>query len=340
MTIRVGIFVTNQHPIGGDLKADQEGQIELVRFARDHGWDSVWVGQHFLSDTMAMPQPVPLLARLVPESGDMSLGMGVCLIGLHNPVEVAETFASLDVMSGGRLVFGVGLGYRDVEFDAFGIPRQERLRRFVENLKVIEALWTEEKVDADLEWCRLDGATLHVRPLQRPRPPIWMAADADRAVARAARMADTWLINPHATVETIGRQLDLFRAARSDAGRPPVAELPAMREVYCARDRTAALEAVRPYLEPKYKRYAAWGQDGALPDDETFDMEFEALVAGRFVLGSPDDCLAELLPWRDRMGVDSFIFRTHWSGMSPEMSRASMELLTNEVLPVLRDGGS
>lgn len=339
MTIRFGIYVTNQHPIGCDLQAAQEGQIELVRDARDHGWDSVWVGQHHLSDTMAMPHPVPLLARLIPESGDMALGMGVCLIGMHNPVDVAETFASLDVLSGGRLVFGVGLGYRDVEFDAFGIPRHDRVRRFVENLRVIEALWTEEKVDADLAWCRLDGVTLHVRPLQTPRPPIWMAADADRAVARAARLADTWMINPHATVDTIGRQLDLFRAARADAGRPPVTELPAMREVYCAPDRASALEAVRPYLEPKYKRYAAWGQADALPDDETFDLEFDALVAGRFVLGSPDECLEQLLPWRDRMGVDTFIFRTHWSGMSPETSRASMDLLTREVIPVLRDGG-
>lgn len=120
MTVRAGLYVTNQHPIGCDLKVAQEGQLGLVRYARDHAWDAVWVGQHHLSDTMAMPQPVPLLARLMPESGDMALGMGVCLIGLHNPVDVAETFASIDVMSGGRLVFGVGLGYRDVESDACG----------------------------------------------------------------------------------------------------------------------------------------------------------------------------------------------------------------------------
>jgi alkanesulfonate monooxygenase SsuD/methylene tetrahydromethanopterin reductase-like flavin-dependent oxidoreductase (luciferase family) len=159
----------------------------------------------------------------------MRLGLGILLLALANPLEVAETFASLDVVSGGRITLGVGLGYRDVEYDAFGIARHERVRRFEENLRMLEALWAGEAVSAELAWCRPDGATLTILPVQRPRPPLWMAADGDRAVERAARMADTWIINPHTTSSTIARQLQLFEAggmAEPSAGRRTTATHP------------------------------------------------------------------------------------------------------------------
>jgi alkanesulfonate monooxygenase SsuD/methylene tetrahydromethanopterin reductase-like flavin-dependent oxidoreductase (luciferase family) len=201
------------------------GQIRLLHHARDHGWDSVWGAQHFLP-TMAMTQPVPLLARLAAEAGEMRVGLGILLLALANPIDVAETYASMDVVCGGRFTLGVGLGYRDVEYDAFGISRRERVRRFEENLRLVEALWAGEAVSADLSWCRLDNATLTILPVQRPRPPLWMAADSDRAVERAARMADSWIINPHATTSTIARQLQLFDQVRRALARPPLPETP------------------------------------------------------------------------------------------------------------------
>jgi alkanesulfonate monooxygenase SsuD/methylene tetrahydromethanopterin reductase-like flavin-dependent oxidoreductase (luciferase family) len=334
--VRVGLFLTNQHPPGADMMAALAGEIRLVHRARDHGWDSVWGGQHYLPEGMAMTQPVPFLARLAAETGDMRVGMGILLLALANPVHVAETFATLDVITGGRLVFGVGLGYRDVEYDAFAIPRADRVRRFEENLRLVEALWTQNRVSADLPWCRLDDVTPSIRPVQRPRPPIWFAANSDRAVARAARLGDTWIINPHATTDLIRRQLDLFADIRAAAGRGPVVELPAIKEVFCAPTRREALELARPHLERKYRTYASWGQDKALPGDESFAKPFEELERERFIIGSPEDCLGQLLVWRRELGVNHFIFRTHWSGMPVESSLASIDLLSREVLPELQ----
>ena len=96
---------------------------------------------------------------------------GILLIGLHNPVEMAEMVASLDVIWGGRFVFGIGLGYRDVEFDAFKVPRGQRVRRFEACLEVVKRLWTEESVTVDNDVCTLAGVTLTCRPVQRPHPP-------------------------------------------------------------------------------------------------------------------------------------------------------------------------
>lgn len=147
------------------------GQIRLLHHARDHGWDSFWTGQHFFP-TMPMTQPVPFLARLAAEAGEMRIGLGILLLALANPLDVAETFASMDVVSGGRFTLGVGLGYRDVEYDGFGILSHEPVRRLEDNLKLVEALWAGEAVSADLPWCRLDAATLKILPVQRPRPPL------------------------------------------------------------------------------------------------------------------------------------------------------------------------
>jgi alkanesulfonate monooxygenase SsuD/methylene tetrahydromethanopterin reductase-like flavin-dependent oxidoreductase (luciferase family) len=333
--VQVGLYLTNQHPPGADMVEALRGQIRLLHHARDHGWDSVWAGHHYLP-TMPMTQPVPFLARLSAESGEMRVGLGILLLALANPVEVAETFASMDVITGGRFTLGVGLGYRDVEYDAFGVPSDERVHRFEQNLRLVEALWSGEPVSADLSWCRLDSAKLEILPVQRPRPPLWMAANNDTAVERAARMADTWIINPHATTATIARQLELFDRLRQELGRPPFAELPAIREIVCGPTRQRALELARPYLTAKYDAYREWGQDEALPEDETFDLSFERLVEERFVIGTPGDCLRELLRWRDDLGVNHFIFRPFWAGMPVETALESMELLSREVVPALR----
>ena len=333
--VQIGLYLTNQHPVGSDLVEALRGQIRLLHHARERGWDSVWGAQHFLA-TMAMTQPVPFLARLAAEAGEMRVGLGVLLLALANPLEVAETSASMDVVCGGRFTLGVGLGYRDVEFDAFGIPRRERVRRLEQNLRLVEALWAGEAVSADLPWCRLNDARLTILPVQRPRPPLWMAADSDRGVERAARLADTWIINPHATRSTIARQLELFHRVRRELGRPPLAELPAIKEVVCAATRRRALEIAEPYLTAKYEAYRAWGQDAELPADETFELPFEQLLQERFVIGTPDDCLGQLLAWRDELGVDHFIFRPFWSGMPVDTALESMDLLSREIVPVLQ----
>lgn len=334
--VRVGVFLTNQHPSGTDMLRALDDQLRLLGHARDNGWDSAWVGHHYLTGDIAMLQPVPYLARLASDAGELTLGLGVLLLALLNPVDVAETVASLDVICRGRFVFGVGLGYRAVEYAALGVPRAAMVERFEENLLAVQRLWTEEQVDIDLPWCRVRGATLAIRPLQRPRPPLWIAANNDEAVARAARLGDAWLVNPHAPLDTIRRQLALFRSVRAAEGRAAVERLPAIREIFCAPTRAAALELARPHLAAKYRTYASWGQDRVLPGNDSFAVPFDRLAEDRFVLGSPDDCLRQLLPWRDDLGIDHFILRTQWSGMPVETALGSMELLSREVLPALR----
>ncbi|MBI2202552.1 MAG: LLM class flavin-dependent oxidoreductase [Candidatus Rokubacteria bacterium] len=334
--MKVGLFLTNQNPPGSDMVAALEAQYVMTRLARDRGWDAVASGQHYLSEGMSQLQLIPFLARLAAEAGAMTGIVGVLLAGLHHPVEVAECIASLDVIWGGNLVFGVGLGYRDVEFDAFNVPRGQRVRRFEQCLEIVKRLWTEEAVTVENDVCRLSKVTLTCRPVQRPHPPIWVAANSDNAVRRAARIGDTWFINPHATTEAIKRQMPLYREELARAGKPFPAVLPFFKEILCAKDTRTAIDIAGPYLDAKYRTYAAWGQDAVLPGNDTFRQPLESLLRDRFVLGSPEECYEQLRPCWEEVGANFLVLRTHWSGMPVAHALASMRLISDELLPALR----
>ena len=335
--MKVGLFVTNQQHLTTDMVAALEAQYVMVRYVRDRGWDSLFSGQHYLNEgNNKQLQLVPFLARLMAEAGNMTVGLGVLLLNLHNPVYVAETVASLDVLARGNFVFGIGLGYREVEFDAFQVPRGERVQRFEAYLELIKRLWTEEAVSYENAACKLDNVRMNIRPVQQPYPPIWIAANNDRAIRRAARLGDTWFINPHSTVATVRRQLALYQEELATHNKPRPSELPSIKEVFCAKDRQTAIELAGPYLFGKYQDYATWGQDDAMPDDESFDQEFEELVQDRFVLGSPHECYEQLRPYWEELGVNHLIIRTHWAGMPLSTALSSLRLISDELLPALR----
>ena len=302
--MKVGLFITNQHHRDADMVSALGDQVTMVHHARDRGWDSLFTGHHYLNEgNNKQLQIVPFIARLIPEAGEMTTGLGILLLNLHNPVYVAETIASLDIIARGNFVFGIGLGYREVEFDAFNVPKGKRVARMVECLELVRRLWTEDSVTHHGETCRLDAVRMNIRPVQRPSPPVWVAANNDPAIRRAARIGDTWMINPHSTTATIRRQLVLYREALDAAGKPFPRELPCIKEVVCARDRRTAIEIAGPWLLGKYRDYAKWGQDAAMPDDESFDKDFDELLADRFILGSPEECLEQLRPYVEEIGV-------------------------------------
>ncbi|MDP6366239.1 MAG: LLM class flavin-dependent oxidoreductase [Nitrospinota bacterium] len=334
--MKVGLFFTNQQYLETDMVSALEEHYVMVRHARDSGWDSLFTGQHYLNEgNNKQLQIVPFLARLAAEAGDMTIGLGILLINLHNPVYVAETVATLDVIARGNFIFGVGLGYREVEFDAFQVPRGKRVARFEECLELVQRLWTEENITYESEVCKLEGVTMNIRPVQKPGPPIWIAANNDGAVERAARLGDAWFVSPHSTTATNLRQIGLYKAELERCGKPFPKELPIIKEVFCARDRREALEMCGPYLSGKYKDYFKWGQDEAMPEEESFDLAFDELLKDRFILGSPEECYEQLRPYWERVGVNHLVVRTHWAGMPLSTALHSMRLISGELLPEL-----
>lgn len=325
--MRFGIFLSAQHPAGDDPSVRLAEHLEQVRFVREAGFQSIFAGQHFLPAPFQMLQPMPLLGRLAAEAGDMRVGAGILLLPLLNPVQVAEEAATLDIVTGGRFILGVGLGYRAEEDAAFGLY-EKRVRVFREKLDVVTRLLEGEAVTAKGHGYELDAARLELRPVQRPRPPLWLAANNDSAVRRAARLADTWFVNPHASVAEVGRQLELFRAERGSAPD----ELPMMREACVAPTDEEALEIARPYLAPKYAAYVDWGQSDVLPPTDTLRREWEELRAGRFLIGSPETVAGQVRALQS-IGVTELVVRAQWPGLPQRDTLRTLELLAGEVVP-------
>jgi alkanesulfonate monooxygenase SsuD/methylene tetrahydromethanopterin reductase-like flavin-dependent oxidoreductase (luciferase family) len=333
--VRFGLALSVQHRSEESQVGRFAEHLEQVRLARQVGFASVWASQHYLSEPFTYFQPFPTLGRVAAEAEGMTLGTGVILLPLHHPVDLAEQLATLDVISGGRLIVGVGLGYRDAENEAFGLNPRELGGRLVEGLDVLQRLWGGEPVRYEGRHFTLRDARISMPPVQRPRPPIWLAANTDAGVARAARLGDAWLMNPHTTGAALRRQLTLFQDTRRAEGRPPVREVPLLRECCVAPTLAGALSEGRPHLEGKYGAYRSWEQDKALPADDAWSARFDELARDRFLLGDPGRVRDEIARYQEMLGITTLIVRVQWPGMAQETVLRSIRLLGEGVLPHL-----
>lgn len=334
-----GLMLRGQFEQGEDMGARFEELMAQARLADKLGFASITKGSHYSAYPLQDFQQLPFLTRASAEAPNVRLNAGIVLLSLHKPLDLAEQLASMDVMSGGRVIFGAGLGYREVEFRAFGSTQSERVQRFVENLEAIKRLWTEEKVSMKASHFELMEASCPMKPLQKPYPPIWIGANSDPGIRRAAALGDCWYINPHNRLDTTYRQMDVYKQALDEFGKPFPAELPMRREVFVAASREEAIRLCRPHLEIKYKSYHQWGQDKAMPEgDDNLDLEFDELIRDRFVLGSPDEVAEQILSLSKGLGVNHFIMSIQWPGMPQSLVLDTMHTLAEDVLPKVREG--
>lgn len=337
--MKYGIGMRTQYAADADMGVGFEEQMEQARVADALGYDILMKSSHLAGYPLQEFQQLPFLARVMSEAPNMRLVTGVTLLSLHKPLDMAEQLASIDVMSGGRLVFGCGLGYREVEFKGFGTTQRERVQRFEENLTAIKRLWTEDEVTMMGSHFELDKTRLSLKPKQKPTPPVWIGANADAAIKRAAKMADAWFINPHQRMDTIEKQIEIYKRALDAEGKPFPDEVPATREVFVANSRDEAIRLAKPFLEAKYKIYHQWGQDKAMPEgDNDLDLAYEELLEDRFILGSPDEVAERVIEHGKRLGVTSLVLNFHWVGMPQSLVLENMTRFMEDVAPKVEQG--
>lgn len=335
--MKLSLIVRGQHPAADGIRERLRDDLELVRRAEELGFDGIVKGSHYSAHPFQSVQQIPFLAQVAAIAPKLRLICGLVLLPLHKPLDLAEQLATLDIMSNGKLVFGCGIGYREVEFKAFGVPRGGLGARFEEGLEAVRRLWTEDFVTMKGTHFELDSANCTIKPIQKPTPPIWIGANADVAIRRAARLADCWYINPHNTLATIERQMEVYKRALDEYKKPFPAELPMRREVFVAKSRAEAIRLAQPYLEEKYKAYRAWGQDKVMPAGDDFDHEFDELLKDRFLLGSPAEVAEQMVGLNRRLGVSHIVASVHWVGMPNRLALEQIELLAGEVMPLVRE---
>src|ERR687892_1482695 len=209
MTMRFGAQLS--------LKPPAE-QFELVRRVETLGFESIWTGDH-VSFHGPIYESLTLLATYVPITSRIRLGSAVYLLALRAPAIAAKVTATLDALSGGRLIFGVGVGGENPkEFELCGVPHRERGARVSEAIDVVRALWRDTPASFDGRFTKFSGVSIDPKPVQQPGPPIWIGGRSDAALARAGRQGDGWVsyvVQPERFQQSLGK----IRAAAAAAGR-------------------------------------------------------------------------------------------------------------------------
>ena len=312
--------------------------LEQAGKAEELGFASITKGNHYSTHPLQGFQQLPFLARVNAEAPKLRLNAGIVLLSLHKPLDIAEQLATIDVMSKGKLIFGVGLGYREVEFRGFGTTQKERVKRLEENLEAVKRLWSEEKVSMKGSHFELLEASCSLKPVQKPYPPIWIGANSDAGIRRAARLGDCYYVNPHNRLDTTKRQIAFYRQTLDELGKPFPDEFPMRREVFVAKDRAEAIRLSRPYLEIKYREYHQWGQDKAMPKgDDDLGQQFDDLLKKRFILGAPGEVAEDILKLTE-LGVNHLIMSIQWPGMPQALVLETMQMIAEEVFPRVRQG--
>jgi alkanesulfonate monooxygenase SsuD/methylene tetrahydromethanopterin reductase-like flavin-dependent oxidoreductase (luciferase family) len=181
------LFFRNPPPAKVSFAELYRKEIELAVAAEELGYDTVWLTEHHFVDDGYSPSLLPIAAAIAARTKKIRIGTFVMLLPLHNALRVAEDAATVDVISNGRLDLGLGQGYRVPEFVGFNIARNERGPRLEEGTEVIRRVWTERNVTMDGRFNKLTNVTVIPGPVQKPHPPIWLAARGPKSIGRAAR---------------------------------------------------------------------------------------------------------------------------------------------------------
>lgn len=336
MTMQFGIMNRGQYNWGDDMPTRFQELMAQARHAEALGYDSFMKGSHFTSKPLHDLNQATYLARVMVECPSLRLIAGIVLMPLHKPLDIAEQFANIDLMSGGKLIFGCGLGYRDEEFKAFGIERKNIVRHMKENITAVRRLWTEEDVNMKgLGWELVD-ANVSIKPVQTP-PPFWIGANADKAIERAARIVDAWFVSPHNRIDTTQRQLEVYKRALDAAGKPFPDEFPMMRECCIAPTHDEAMRIAKDYLVHKYAAYHKWGQDKAMPEgDNNLGQDMDELVKDRFLVGTPDEVAEQMIKTARACGTNHIVAGVQFPDMPHNLVMDQMQLLAEDVFPKVR----
>jgi alkanesulfonate monooxygenase SsuD/methylene tetrahydromethanopterin reductase-like flavin-dependent oxidoreductase (luciferase family) len=226
----------------------------------------------------------------------------------------------VDMISGGRLILGVGAGYAPEEFAAFGLSVKQRGSRLDEAVSLLRRLWTEEHVSHQGRHFTVTDVTVGPRPVQQPRPPIWFAGWVESAIRRAARLGDAWLGGPSASASELQTCVRLYRQARQEFGYADEGEIAALRYVFVAEStKRAQAIAGAPFINFFESTYFRWPHP--VVKRPPGELTIEQLAADRIILGDPATCVQQLRHLQDEVGLRHVIARISVPGI-PGVVRA------------------
>ncbi len=342
MKLGFGLITCQRHP--GDPRSDEQlyaQALELAVEAERLGFDSVWVSEHHFVDDAYLPSLLPMCAAIAAKTSRVTIGTALLLAPLHEPVRLAEDAAVVDLISGGRLILGLGLGWRGEEFEALGVSLRERVPRLQDAVAVLRQAWSGESVTGGPA-VSYPGVYVTPPPARPGGPPIWIGALTQPAIRRAARIADGFMateVTPESLAEQVGwAREEAARAGRDAASLAVSLHLPTFP---WNGDADAAWGLIKPF-----HHYVAWKYDdmdaararpGPPPAPPPLSPHDEAILRRGIVMGTPDEVARHIARFSEAAGGDiHYIARLYWPGMDPSLQQETLRLFAAEVIPLLR----
>ena len=339
MRLGFGLITCQEHPDDARSAAElYRDAVDVAVRAEQLGFDSVWVSEHHFVDDGYMPSLLPVAAAIGARTERVEIGTALLLAPLHDPVRLAEDAATVDLLTAGRLVLGLGLGWREEEFDGFGIPLRLRRRRMVDAIAVLRQAWSGGLVTGTAT-AAYPGISVTPKPARPGGPPIWIGAFAEPAVRRAGLLADGFM-GSDSTPEELARQVGWVREELERAGRDPAGFAWSVHMATFPWHGADAWDRVRDhrwYVEWKYDDMeAARGRAGCPQAPPRLDAAREQELRASTVLGAPEEVAERIAVLRDAAGGDlHYIARLYWPGMDPPVRDEAMRIFAEEVRPLL-----
>ncbi|MGH2755003.1 MAG: LLM class flavin-dependent oxidoreductase [Actinomycetota bacterium] len=337
--VGVGLF-TGQLPGGSDRTFHQEyaETLELVRLVEDEGLDAAWVSEHHGAGDGYLPALLPMLAAFAAVTSRIELGTGVLLAPFHDPLRIAEDFAVVDQLSGGRVIAGFGIGWREEEFRAFNVDISERTRRTVELVEIVRRAWSEDRFSYSGKHFNYDSVAVTPKPARVP--PIYVGGFVDAAIKRAGRIGDGY-ISSRADPERVAESFEMAAAARRDAGKDGAPLVGLLHNAFVTEDPDRDWPMVRDGIGHQLGVYAGWRESTDVPGRELeVKPPPEDAIRRTTAYGTPGQVVDFLRPVVETMtGYPEahLVLRLHYPGMEKGSAARAIELLAREVAPALKD---
>jgi alkanesulfonate monooxygenase SsuD/methylene tetrahydromethanopterin reductase-like flavin-dependent oxidoreductase (luciferase family) len=345
----IGLFFLMQRDEQWSEQAVYDSTMEQMLAAEPLGYHSVWIAEHHFNDYGLCPAPPVLASFIAARTTALRLGMGVSLLPLHHPVDLAESLAVLDVVSGGRLDVGIGRGGTLQDYQTFQSDRADARARVEEGIALIQRAWSGEPFDFQGRFHSAERLHVRPRPVQRPHPPLFVACNSEDSVRSAARLGLPTLSSFFVPVDELQRRHQIYREVSRETGRclRDIEALEAqswgMRVVHVAPSYEEALQAVEaPFMGYQHKMAVlrSDGTGGTVPN--SFDRSLlrlrsfqESLSTGWTLLGTPDEVREGLQQYLEATGYQRVLLLMALPGLPTALALRSMRLFAEKVAPAV-----
>jgi alkanesulfonate monooxygenase SsuD/methylene tetrahydromethanopterin reductase-like flavin-dependent oxidoreductase (luciferase family) len=339
-----GLFFQLPQADGQNVASRYRDTIAQIVHGDRIGWDAAWLAEmHFVREFSVLPSPLVTMAAAASQTERIRLGTGVALIALSDPIRAAEDAATLDIISGGRLEYGIGRGSIGEHFAGFNVRMSDRASRFNEALAVIQQAWGDGPVNFQGDHFSYRNVQVVPKPIQRPGPPLRMAANSDESFVRACDEQWRVFASPiTAFDEDLDRRFGMYRQARPNA---PAADAGILLPVHVHESSETAKAEAKASLMSYMKVVSdtglrSWMRRGGDENDlppllaRNRSANFEEIVDTMCAIGNPDEVTAKLSALADRYGAGHFLTWCNAGGVIPhEQVTKSMSLFMKECAP-------